>query len=835
MYVNLEDVRAQLVGAGLVLDKELTFDSRIQRWKIDGENNEKRGWSRLREWVSKAGNRYIVGAYGIWLGTDDGYTKIELPKRDEPTRPTLSDEDIAAMRAAQKAAAQKLAEERRAEGKTAAQWAAQVWAHCLPAPADHEYLVRKQIQAHGARLMVEPKGLTLPGIDDSNWWRLTQAPGALVVPMHDANANVVGIQFVYPKDHPRAAKAGKEFWPSGMAMGGSFGVIGPVRRDGLLLVTEGFATAASLAEATGQSIAYAFSANNLGKAGKLLRKTYKSLRLLFCADDDYLTEAKGQGNPGIDAALIAASEIERAAWVKPDFAGPDGQDLRAGRKLTDFNDLAVLTGVPLTLANQINTKLDALKWRDAAALRGSSAQQGGGESEVGDDGRRIAASVLTLDELVDRFVYIDDDTGEFVFDQWTRAVCRRSKMLSMLPAGVRPDDIKRHPMWVSRAVYIDQVGFDPGEDDPNIKCNRWTGWPTRPAAGKCEVMLDLLRYLCSGEENNAELFQWVINWLAYPLQHPGAKMHSAIVVHGPQGTGKSRFFEAYAKIFGEYSIILNQGAIEDKFNADWSERKLFVLADEVVANTEKFHLKNQLKNFITSEWVRINPKNVAAHRERNHMNMVFLSNEIQPVVLENDDRRHCVIYTPKKLGDEFYADLTDEIAAGGIAALHQYLLDIKLGDFKPWTRPPMTDAKRRLILVGAGSEEQFITDWRDGHLDVPFGPVGKATLYAEYQSYARREGEPRPRPAKYFWAHVERMGWYVGVTDRLDSLNSATKVSWRCCIPPDDALNLAAKRLGPDGDPRKEDGESQAAWLCRMHWRVDHALRNRDPETRNVA
>ena len=831
-YINHDDVMAQLTALGLIVDKPLDFTSRIQRWKVEGEDLEKRGWSRLKDWTSKAGNTYIVGVFGIWQGNDDGRIKVELPKSDDPARPALTTDDIQAIRAAQKETAKKLAEVRKAEAKRAGQWAAMVWANCAPA-TEHEYLTRKRIAPHGARIMVTMDGMVLPGIDDSNHYRLASAVGALVVPMHDEHANVCGIQFIYPNGHPRKAKLerDKEFWPSGMAMGGTFGLIGHIKRDGIILIAEGFATAASLFEATGQSVAYAFSANNLGKAGKLLRKTCPRAKLLFCADDDYLTPE----NPGCRAAAQATAEIENSAWVKPDFSG-EGEtgDLRKGKKLTDYNDLAMLSGLPLTLANQINAKLEALQWLDALMpAQAGSANAGGGAYD--EAGKRKAVSVMNLNELVERFIFIDEETGEFVFDTWTSEVCRASKMVRLLPAGVRGDDIKRHPLYMDRAVYIDQIGFDPGGEDKNILCNRWSGWPTTPKAGCCEELLNLLRYLCSGEGDNSALLHWVTCWLAYPIQHPGAKLHSAIVVHGPQGTGKSRFFEAYAKIFGDYSIILNQGAIEDKFNADWSERRLFVLADEIVANTEKYHLKNQLKNFITSDWVRINPKNVAAHRERNHMNMVFLSNEIQPVVLENDDRRHCVIYTPQKLGDEFYADVTNEIANGGIEALHQYLLDYDVGDFKPWTRPPMTEAKRKLIQVGAGSEEQFITDWQAGHLDIPFCPVGKATLYSEYLAYCRREGDPRPRMSKYFWAYVERLGWYVGVTDRLENLNGTHSVSWRCCIPDANAQEKFAKIRGGFGDLRQKAGEKRAEWLCNCYWAVEDALSKRFGDKRNAA
>lgn len=835
-WINYDDIRAQMECAGLILDKDLSFDSRIQRWKTaDSKGGEKPGWSRLKEWQSKAGHTYIVGCYGIWSGNDDGYTKIELPKRDDPAAPVLTAEDIAAAKAAQKAAQQAIADERKREAKQAASWAAQIWAHCQPA-SEHEYLTRKGIGANGTRIFTSLEGLRLPGLDgndkeSANLWRLQKSVGALVVPMHDVNGNVCGLQFIYPKGHDFAENGGKQFWPTGMAMAGTFGVIGGLRRSGVMLLTEGFATAGSLAEATGQPVAYAFSANNLGKAAKQIRAKYKQLRLLICADDDYLTEAKTGTNPGVSAAQLAASEIELAAWIKPDFM-IDGADIRAGNKLSDFNDLAILTGLPLVLANQINAKLDALKWRDAAPMREGANSEGGGEIDA--NGRRRAVSVMSVDAIVDRFIFIDHDGGDAIFDTWTREVCKDKKLTRMLPPGVRIDEVKRHPRWLERAVYIDQIGFDPGGEDKNIICNRWTGWPTTPKPGKCEILLDLLRYLCSGEENHAELFQWVLRWLAYPIQHPGAKMHSAIVVHGPQGTGKSRFFEAYAKIFGEYSIILNQGAIEDKFNADWSERRLFVLADEVVANTEKYHLKNQLKNFITSDWVRINPKNVAAHRERNHMNMVFLSNELQPVVLENDDRRHCVIYTPPKMGDDFYSEVTDEIDQGGIEALHDYLLRLDLGDFRPWTKPPMTEAKRRLIVVNSGSEERFINEWMDGHLDFPFCAIGHVMLYQEYLAFCRREGEPFPRKAPMFWAYVHQLGWWDGVTRRLEDIDSTRTVSWRCCIPSQEAMMRAAKRTGSD-IYLERPGETRAKWLTSCFISIETAIAKRAEGVRRVA
>jgi putative DNA primase/helicase len=842
-HVNYDDVRAQLAAAGLILDKELTFDARIQRWKTDGKGHEKNGWSRLREWTSKAGNVYIVGAFGVWQGTDDGYTKVELPRRDDKAgdKPALSAEDLAAMREAQKAAAKKLADERRAETKTAARWAAAVWAHCAPC-TEHEYTTRKAIKPHGLRVLADLEGIALPGIDDSNWYRLTKAIGALVVPMHDANANVCGVQFIYPKGHERAKKIerDKEFWPSGMAMGGTFGLIGHVNRAGFLLVAEGYATAASLHEATGQSVAYAFSANNLAKAAKLLRKVYPRLRLLFCADDDYLQRCAACGastpvdlgpacqhckaphlreNAGLVAAVNATAELEHAAWVKPDFADEAGTDRRNGRKFTDYNDLSVLTGLPLHLANQVNAKLDALKWREPQLERAQSSSGGAGTA---------MPSFIPVAEAVSRFAMVYGSGGSW-FDGDEHILVPLGDVSAMLPEhGMRDLRLRK------RVVRVSEVGFDPAETDPRILCNLWGGWPTVPKEGKCEVLLELLEYLCSGEDKAREVFQWVLRWIAYPLQHPGAKMRTALVLHGPQGAGKNLFFETLMSLYGEYGRMIDQPAIEDRFN-DWASRKLFLVADEVVARQELYHIKNKLKSLITGEWIRINPKNVAAHDERNHVNIVFLSNEHRPLILEKDDRRYVVIWTPPELPKGFYADVAAELAAGGAAALHHHLLQLDLGDFGEHAPAPMTRSKAEVIDGSLDSVDRFIRDWSAGEaaLDVggawegektlPFCPCGSGDLYKAYLRYAKREGVPRPRESNQFAGHLAKLAdWKKVMRDRYETASGGPSTRQRFIIPSEADLSRAA--AAGLKDYRQQPGETGIAYLTNCFFDFRSAL-----------
>lgn len=352
--------------------------------------------------------------------------------------------------------------------------------------------------------------------------------------------------------------------------------------------------------------------------------------------------------------------------------------------------------------------------------------------------------IETVDELLERYALVYGQGGT-VFDHQEHCLLPLSDMRDLCMGRFIHREWSDHPE--RQIARIENVGFDPACTDKDIHCNLWSGWPTTPVAGNCEHLVGLLHYMCAKESKPDELFQWVIRWLAYPIQHPGAKMQTTIVVHGPQGTGKNMFFEVIMGIYGRYGRIIDQSAIEDKFN-DWASRRLFLIADEVVARSDLYHVKNKLKAFITGEWIRINPKNMAAYDERNHVNMVFLSNEAMPVVLEQDDRRHAVIWTPEKLSADFYTGLKAEIDNGGGAALHHYLLHLDLGDFGPSSKPPMTDAKKELIDQSLDSPSRFVLAFEKGDIEgfpaknAPklLMPCLSQDFYELYGEWCRRQG-----------------------------------------------------------------------------------------------
>lgn len=828
-YLNEADARRQIESIGIIIKDGLHIrtDGKSTRCLVSGMDREKRGWYRLSEWPMREGVM-LVGTYGIFQGDSYGTRKIELTKQCEAcghemalkdkTCPAcgkgkgkkreLTAEEKAAMAAKFKEDKRRADAERQAEIKRAATWAGAVWRASVSAEVGgHDYFARKRLEVTGgARIYPGNDGVDLPGATPEDYKYLGQFKGALVIPMCDTLGKVYGVQFILSrelhKERIARTERDKEFWPAGMGLEGRFFLMGGSPR-GVALVTEGYATGVSLLQASNRPVLVAFAANNIQPAIKAVAKQYKGTRWLIAADDDWLqkcVECKqytpvetdtcahcGQPHKKINAGCTRAAEaalaVPNTAWVKPTFSAQRPADRKGP---TDYNDLHGLEGLGAVTA-QIDAAIAKQGWDSAAPTpdaRGAYSMGGGESGEA-------MPSLLTEDDACQRYALVYAGGG-VMFDHVDRVLVTKSDVLDMCVDRVwstwkyRPD---------RQVVRMAEVGFDPTEKDPAIRCNMWGGWPTVPKSGRCDKLLGLLEFLCANEQHDRALYEWVLKWLAYPIQHPGAKMHSAIVVHGPQGTGKSLFFERYMRIFGPYATVLDQSALEDKFNADWAQKKLFILADEVLARQDMYHVKNRLKGFITGSKIRVNPKNVTAHDEANHMNMVFLSNEKMPIVLEDDDRRHCVIWVPPKLDKKYYDAVEEECEQGGVEALHHYLLGLDLGDFKPWTRPPMTEAKQDLINLGLGSEDRFIKDWEAGDTPHPFGPCASMDLYKAYLKWCRENGVQRPRESSQFLNSAAKIpGWKNDRPHIYDTTHYTGQTrQQRMILPATSTLELAGK------------------------------------------
>ena len=119
-----------------------------------------------------------------------------------------------------------------------------------------------------------------------------------MIPVRDADGALHSLQFIGPDGD-------KKFLTGGRKRGCYFAIGRP---GGVVCICEGYATAASVFEATEYATAVAFDAGNLEHVALALRSKFPDTHLVLCADDD----AETPGNPGLTAATRAAAAVRGA-------------------------------------------------------------------------------------------------------------------------------------------------------------------------------------------------------------------------------------------------------------------------------------------------------------------------------------------------------------------------------------------------------------------------------------------------------------------------------------------------------------------------------------------
>jgi putative DNA primase/helicase len=505
----------------------------------------------------------------------------------------------------------------------------------------------------------------------------------------------------------------KKFMSGGEKSGASY-VIRPDSTGPRILCT-GYATGCSIAMAVANAcVEVCFDDGNLVTVARERVKTHPGL--IIAADNDH----GKPNNSGLEHAKRIVDECNvRAVWPE-------------GISGSDFNDLQVEKG-----ASAVEAAFSGNKQQDFPPLGGeSSAKKSPKPKKPAGPPPAMAGRggfVFSVESMLENYAHVYGKTAQ-IFDKRARKLISPGTLLEIAESAYK--DWKKRP----ERHIVDETGvvFDPSmQSDPETTVNLFGGFPLEPQAGECASIIELLDYLVGG---NDEVFKWLIRWIAYPLQNPGAKMRTAVVMHGSEGAGKNLFWSVIERIYGEYSTIITQNEIESQFNG-WASKKLFVIGNEVVSRQEMYHKKGIIKNMITEpEWL-INDKNMPLRREANHANFVFFSNVMQPVTPDTGDRRFMVIWTPKKQGLAYYQGVVNEIKNGGVEAFYQYLLDYDLGDFTEFTEPVMTGAKDNLIDLSMRSDERFIKRWKEGDTPLPYSLCLSVDLFAAYQHWARVEGE----------------------------------------------------------------------------------------------
>lgn len=267
--------------------------------------------------------------------------------------------------------------------------------------------------------------------------------------------------------------------------------------------------------------------------------------------------------------------------------------------------------------------------------------------------------------------------------------------------------------WGLRTT-VEKMVYAPGKDPLSVVVqedgekvyNVWPGWACQPKKGDVKLWLKLMDHLFTGAEPGAK--KWLAQWLSYPLQSPGAKLLTSVMVWSRhQGNGKTLLGESMRYIYGENFSSISQEAFSGAFNG-WAIKKQFVCGDDISSQEKKRDL-DKLKMVITQTHLSVNQKFQPTYDIADTLQYYWSSNHSDVLALEEMDRRFFVHeVTVKPLPREFYAEYDKWIRSPeGAAALFDHLLHIDVSDFDPNAPAYITESKLNMARLARSD----IDDW----------------------------------------------------------------------------------------------------------------------------
>ncbi|MGX9366274.1 DUF927 domain-containing protein, partial [Desulfoplanes sp. PS50] len=286
-----------LADHGLYPD-EIIFSKKIQRFSTNESPTDKAGYYQIFD--NK--NGLLGGFYGDWrTGLSGTWYSKNLSK--------FSPKDFKKIRTQIKKGKEEEAYLRKQLHEDAANNAKKIWNNSAPAQSKHLYLQKKRINSYG----------------------LHQDNEKLIIPAVNIDNIVQSIQYIYPDGK-------KLFLDNGKIKSHFFKING---KNDIIVLCEGYSTAASIYESTGYSVFASFSASNLLPVAQEIRFKYPKKRIIIAADNDQWK--------AINTGLVKG--MEAAKKIQADFVVPNFKNITS--KPNDFNDLHRLEGLD-TVRNQIN-------------------------------------------------------------------------------------------------------------------------------------------------------------------------------------------------------------------------------------------------------------------------------------------------------------------------------------------------------------------------------------------------------------------------------------------------------------------------------------------------
>lgn len=368
------------------------------------------------------------------------------------------------------------------------------------------------------------------------------------------------------------------------------------------------------------------------------------------------------------------------------------------------------------------------------------------------DGVPITAISQTCERLVHKMAKDiledldgDDDETKKKRDSITKSYKQLVQNLGSAPYCANVQKFLQDMFKRTEVFAPDAPAFD---EDGTRTLNMFTGFRAEQLIRKhkyeynqeeIEQILAHINLLCQGNPGGAD---YVTKWLAQIVQQPWRKTGIALVLIGQQGIGKNLFLDVIRAMLGEAYAweTSDMERVFGRFNSALKHRFIVGLEEVQLCDIVK-HL-SRLKAYVTSHSDNIEHKGKNTQVVRSYARYILTSNESNPIKVDYDNRRFCIIESkaerqPKEYYDTLYKMLGDERV---VCSLYQYLKQLDISGYDWIENMPKTEFVRELKEYSLSLQISFMADlyenWGE-HMDA-HGRISSDDLFAAFMSWCTK-------------------------------------------------------------------------------------------------
>jgi len=262
----------------------------------------------------------------------------------------------------------------------------------------------------------------------------------------------------------------------------------------------------------------------------------------------------------------------------------------------------------------------------------------------------------------------------------------------------------------------DTIDFLPKKEAPQNVYNTFTAFEAEKLESNNlnfndSLMNKHIKNLCG---NNEECYNYFLKFLAQKVQKPTETTRTAIVLQSIDGCGKDTFLNWFGNSILGKKFYVNTESIDlifGRFNGIIQDKVLIVINE--TSGKDTFNLSDKIKASITNEKNTIEKKGYEPFINTNCISFIFLSNNKNPVKINENDRRFMVFECNHKIANNhnYFLELNKEIESKVYdKSFYDLLMNIDINNYDFTNNRPKTEAYNN---VKEATRSPIITFYED--------------------------------------------------------------------------------------------------------------------------